>query len=241
MGRIIIANRHGDQTLEWDPRADTDEGQAAVRRAEEIIAEARARGCAISRRKVQDTSLTEVRLTRRPKSIRSSPRLPAASTMPPWTKLIRWMPRVRRLDNAQCAGARRSADDIDRPWLARERWPWFPTVALTASENAEVQARAADVARRAMGDTAWEQLQHQGYLDVQSRTVPGLTYRLRVGRRLQLIWDSPELRQHSSWQFDYLCVNPTYPLPAVEFTAQLFLYTERLRNAGLAGGRSPAR
>ena len=50
MGRIIIANRHGDQTLEWDPRADTDEGHAAVRRAEEIIAEAQARGCAISRK-----------------------------------------------------------------------------------------------------------------------------------------------------------------------------------------------
>ena len=36
MGRIIFAGRHGDQTIKWDPRADTDEGRAAVRRAEEI-------------------------------------------------------------------------------------------------------------------------------------------------------------------------------------------------------------
>lgn len=50
MGRIIIAKRHGDRTVEWDPRADTEEGRAAVRRAEEIIAEARAKGCAISRK-----------------------------------------------------------------------------------------------------------------------------------------------------------------------------------------------
>lgn len=50
MGRIIIANRHGDRTFAWDPRADTEEGRAAVRRAEEIIAEARAKGCAVSRR-----------------------------------------------------------------------------------------------------------------------------------------------------------------------------------------------
>ena len=38
MGRIIIANRHGDRTVEWDPLADTDAGRATVRCAEGIIA-----------------------------------------------------------------------------------------------------------------------------------------------------------------------------------------------------------
>jgi hypothetical protein len=50
MGRIIVANRHGDQVVEWDPAVETEEGQAAVTAAEQIIAEARARGCAISKK-----------------------------------------------------------------------------------------------------------------------------------------------------------------------------------------------
>ncbi|HLG50249.1 MAG: hypothetical protein IRY83_00790 [Chloroflexi bacterium] len=50
MGRIIVANRHGDQVIEWDPAADTEEGRAAIAEAEQIIAEARARGCAISKK-----------------------------------------------------------------------------------------------------------------------------------------------------------------------------------------------
>jgi hypothetical protein len=45
-----------------------------------------------------------------------------------------------------------------------------------------------------------------------------------VGRRIQLIWDSIEAAERSPWPFDYLCVNPTYPLPAIEYLAQLYLY-----------------
>ncbi len=50
MARLIIANRHGHQLLEWDPALDTDETHAAIAEAERIIADARSRGCAVSRK-----------------------------------------------------------------------------------------------------------------------------------------------------------------------------------------------
>jgi hypothetical protein len=51
MARLIIANRHGHQTVEWDAAAlDTDEARAAVEEAERIIADARAEGCLVSRK-----------------------------------------------------------------------------------------------------------------------------------------------------------------------------------------------
>lgn len=50
MGRIIVANRHGDQVVEWDPAVETKEGQAAVVEAEKVLEEARARGCAVSKK-----------------------------------------------------------------------------------------------------------------------------------------------------------------------------------------------
>jgi hypothetical protein len=50
MGRIIVANRHGDQVVEWDPAVETEAGRAAVATAEQILAEARARGCAVSKK-----------------------------------------------------------------------------------------------------------------------------------------------------------------------------------------------
>jgi hypothetical protein len=50
MGRIIVANRHGDQVVEWDPSVDTDAGRAAIAAAEQILAEARSRGCAVSKK-----------------------------------------------------------------------------------------------------------------------------------------------------------------------------------------------
>lgn len=50
MARLIIANRRGHQVLEWNPTLDTDETRAAIAEAERIIDEARARGCAVSRK-----------------------------------------------------------------------------------------------------------------------------------------------------------------------------------------------
>lgn len=49
MGRIIVANRHGHQLVEWTT-TDTEEARRAVADAERIIEEARANGCAISRK-----------------------------------------------------------------------------------------------------------------------------------------------------------------------------------------------
>lgn len=50
MGRIIVANRHGHQLVEWDTTTDTDEAREAIADAQRIIEEARANGCAISRK-----------------------------------------------------------------------------------------------------------------------------------------------------------------------------------------------
>lgn len=51
MGRIIVANRHGDQVIEWDPAAtDTEEARTQIAAAEQILQEARERGCAVSRK-----------------------------------------------------------------------------------------------------------------------------------------------------------------------------------------------
>ncbi|HWV34081.1 MAG TPA: hypothetical protein VNZ55_00505 [Thermomicrobiales bacterium] len=51
MGRIIVANRHGHQLVEWDATAtDTEEARRAVADAEQIIEEARANGCAVSKK-----------------------------------------------------------------------------------------------------------------------------------------------------------------------------------------------
>jgi hypothetical protein len=50
MGRIIVANRRGHQVVEWDPALDTEESRAAIAEAEQILREARAAGCAVSKK-----------------------------------------------------------------------------------------------------------------------------------------------------------------------------------------------
>jgi len=50
MGRIIVANRHGHQLIEWDAATDTDEAREAVSEAQRILEEARANGAAISKK-----------------------------------------------------------------------------------------------------------------------------------------------------------------------------------------------
>ena len=49
MGRIIVANRRGHQVVEWNT-TDTEEARATVAEAERILREARAAGCAISKK-----------------------------------------------------------------------------------------------------------------------------------------------------------------------------------------------
>jgi hypothetical protein len=81
--------------------------------------------------------------------------------------------------------------------------------------------RGRDVARATLGDDLWETLERQGYLDLPSRRIEGLTYRLRVGRRIEVLC-RPGVR--SPWPYTFLCINPTYPLPEEEFFAQLYMY-----------------
>jgi len=157
-------------------------------------------------------------------SIRSSLRSRVAS----WERPFRWAGRV--VDWLRAFGEPPAPTEerwgLERPWLIN--WQWVPKRSAGPGfgphEYARARARGAEVARATMGDENWEFLRRQGYLDVRSRKMPGLTYRLRVGRRIQLIWDNLEHAMHSPWPYDYLCINPTYPLPAVEFTAQLYLY-----------------
>ena len=112
---------------------------------------------------------------------------------------------------------------IERPW--RSRWDHLPRrsagAGMTRADERLAHERAREVARATLGDELWQTLQRQGYLDVPSQRRPGLTYRLRVGRRIEVLC-APGAR--SPWPYRWLCINPTYPLPEEEFFAHLYLY-----------------
>ena len=114
-------------------------------------------------------------------------------------------------------------DAIELPW--RRGWDFTPKRTaggdFRQADYELARVRARDVARVTLGDALWEDLQRQGYLDVVSRRTNGLTYRLRVGRRIE-VRCAPGVR--SPWSMPFLCINPTYPLPEEEFFAQLYLY-----------------
>jgi hypothetical protein len=77
---------------------------------------------------------------------------------------------------------------LERPWL--RTWSHLPKRSagsdFSRADYAAARARAREVARTTLGEALWRQLQRQGYLDVPSRLQPGLTYRLRVGRRIEV-------------------------------------------------------
>ena len=77
------------------------------------------------------------------------------------------------------------------------------------------------MAQATLGPDLWATLQRQGYLDLPSRLFAGVTYRLRVGRRIE-VRCRPGMRV--PWRHPFLCLNPTYPLPEEEFFAHLYLY-----------------
>ena len=120
-------------------------------------------------------------------------------------------------------GEELGAPMLERPWL--RTWKHLPKRSagsdFTRADYAAARTRAREVARATLGDALWAQLQRQGYLDVPSTLQPGLTYRLRVGLRIEVCC---EPGVHSPWPFPYLCINPTYPLPEEEFFAHLYLY-----------------
>ena len=115
------------------------------------------------------------------------------------------------------------SDGVERPWL--RRWDHLPKrsagLDFTRSDYREARERALEVARGTLGDQLWDELQQQGYLDLPSRRFGGVTYRLRVGRRIEVLC-APGVR--APWPYPYLCINPTYPLPEIEFFAHLYLY-----------------
>jgi len=129
-----------------------------------------------------------------------------------------WWQRLLGRHSAELTGP-----PVERPW--RKRWDAVPKRSagpgFTRADYVAARQRASEVARATLGPDLWAQLQRQGYLDLPSRLTPGMTYRLRVGRRIEVLCEPGVL---SPWRFDYLCINPTYPLPEEEFFAQLYLY-----------------
>jgi hypothetical protein len=112
---------------------------------------------------------------------------------------------------------------LERPWL--QRWGHIPKRTagfdFSARDYREARQRARQVARATLGEPLWADLQRQGFLELPSQVFPGLSYRLRVGRRIEV---RCEPGASSPWPERYLCINPTYPLPEEEFFAHLYLY-----------------
>jgi hypothetical protein len=146
--------------------------------------------------------------------------LPVASRLTAALAVVRarWRRCLGRPDGVE-PGTR----PLERPW--RRTWSHLPKRSAGAdfsrADYAAARVRAREVARVTLGETLWAQLQRQGYLDVPSKLQPGLTYRLRVGRRIEVRCAPGVL---SPWPAPYLCINPTYPLPEEEFFAHLYLY-----------------
>lgn len=114
-------------------------------------------------------------------------------------------------------------DEVERPWL--RRWDFLPKRSAGSDFSREdyslARRRAEEVARTTLGEELWEELRRQGYLELPSNRHPGITYRLRIGRRIE-VKCAPGVR--SPWPMPFLCINPEYPLPEAEFFAQLYLY-----------------
>ena len=112
---------------------------------------------------------------------------------------------------------------LELPW--RHRWDHLPKrtagFGFTKHDYRQARRRAEEVARTTLGPALWSKLQRDGFLDLPSRIYPGLTYRLRVGQRIEVLVE-PGVRM--PWRHPYLCINPTYPLPEAEFFAHLYLY-----------------
>jgi hypothetical protein len=112
---------------------------------------------------------------------------------------------------------------LELPW--RQRWAYLPKRSagydFTPRDYREARSRAREVARSTLGEEQWQRLRKQGYLELPSHAFPGVTYRLRVGRRIEVRCASGV---RPPWRERWLCINPTYPLPEEEFFAHLYLY-----------------
>lgn len=112
---------------------------------------------------------------------------------------------------------------VERPW--RLGWDHLPKRSagpgFAAADYDLARERGAEVARLTVGDEVWDRVRREEHVDLPSRRFPGLTYRLRVGRRIEVL-APPGVA--SPWPHPFLCINPTYPLPEAEFFAHLYLY-----------------
>jgi hypothetical protein len=112
---------------------------------------------------------------------------------------------------------------VELPW--QYSWQHLPKrtagYGFTRRDYEASRQRAEDVAKSTLGERLWGDLQRDGYLDLPSHIYPGVTYRLRVGRRIE-VRCAPGTPL--PWRYPYLCINPTSPLPELEFFAHLYLY-----------------
>jgi len=134
-----------------------------------------------------------------------------------------WWRRLRDWVAGSQAPPAPVAGRVELPW--RYRWEHLPKrtagFGFTRRAYDDARQRAEAVAEATLGTTLWRRLQRDGHLDLPSRLHPGLTYRLRIGRRIEVLC-APGVR--SPWPYPYLCINPVYPLPEAEFFAHLYLY-----------------
>ena len=112
---------------------------------------------------------------------------------------------------------------VEYPW--RYRWDHLPKrsagFGFSVDDYQDAKARGEEIARLTLGDEVWSRVKRVGYVDLASGRFPGVTYRLRVGRRIE-VRCGPGVRP--PWSQPFLCINPTYPLPEAEFFAHLYLY-----------------
>jgi hypothetical protein len=148
-------------------------------------------------------------------SITQAPRPAAGSSW--WSRCRTWLRGEIRPSPSVAEGP------VELPW--RHRWDHLPKrtagFGFSHRDYEDARRRAEEIARTTLGEPLWSQLQRNGYLELPSRLYPGLTYRMRVGRRIEV---RPEPGVRSPWPHAYLCINPTYPLPEAEFFAHLYLY-----------------
>ena len=114
-------------------------------------------------------------------------------------------------------------DAVECPW--RHYWAHLPKrsagFGFSDRDYAAARRRAEEIARLTVGEEVWTRVRRAGYVELPSRRYPGVTYRLRIGRRIE-VRCAPGVRP--PWRYPFLCINPTYPLPEAEFFAQLYLY-----------------
>ncbi len=134
-----------------------------------------------------------------------------------------WPGQERRPDFVRAWKQDEADEALERPW--NYRWDSLPRRSagpgFTKDDYRASRSRAREVARATLGEALWHDLERNGFLDMESNRFPGVTYRLRVGRRIEVLC-APGVE--SPWYYDFLCINPAYPLPEYEFFAQLYLY-----------------